>query len=156
MSILKLSPQQKIVVIGMVVIALLFTGATVHRAGDGDGDAATRPGAFIEWMGRQFGGPPDADRKDLSGPCLQQDRLELTDGTCTITVARSDAGQRSVRLHTDSDVAVQAPAPGRDTLVRSDAEAGSTISVAVSGDGADIDVICAGARTCVLTLVREG
>ena len=152
---MKLSPQQRVVVIAMVVIALLYTGATVHRAGDGD-TSAQHPGGFVEWMGRQFGGPPDADRKDVTGPCLLEDRLELNNGTCTITVAASDAGQRNVRLKTDSDVAVQAPAPGKDTLVRSEAEAGATISVAVSGDGADIDVICAGERTCVLTLVRKG
>jgi hypothetical protein len=40
--------------------------------------------------------------------------------------------------------------------VRSEVEAGTTISVTVSGDGTDFDVICAGERKCVLTLVREG
>jgi hypothetical protein len=84
MGAFKLSPQQRIVVIAMVVIALLFTGATVHRAG-GDGDTAQHPGGFVEWMGRQFGGPPDADRKDLTGPCLIEDRLELDNCTPTAT-----------------------------------------------------------------------
>ncbi|GAA4250228.1 hypothetical protein [Dactylosporangium darangshiense] len=146
--------QPRIVIGVLVLLAVLFALATTHRAG-GDGDLS-HPGGLVGWLGHRFGGSPDADRADVSAPCLQQDTLTVKDGTCTVTVARSDAGQRNVQLRTDSDVAVQAPAPGRDTLVRSDVEAGATVSVAVGGDGADIDVICAGNRTCTLTLVTGG
>jgi hypothetical protein len=143
------------IVIGVfVLLAVLFVLATTHRAGGGAD--LSHPGGFVGWLGHRFGGTPDAARAELSAPCLQQDRLTVKDGTCTLTVARSDTGQRNVRLHSDSDVAVQAPAPGRDTLVRSDVKADATVSVAVSGDGADIDVICAGNRTCTLTLVTGG
>lgn len=144
--------QQRIVIGALVVIAVLFVSSSVNGTGGGD-RAVSRPGGFVGWLGHRFGGTPDVKRSDLSAPCLQGDRLEVTDGTCTLRVARSGDGQRNVRLHTDSDVAVQAPAPGRDTLVRSDVKAGATLSVAVDGDGADIDVICAGTRTCVLNLV---
>ncbi|MGI5240984.1 hypothetical protein [Dactylosporangium sp. CA-139066] len=147
--------RQRIAIGVFVLLAVLFVLATTHRAGGNGGDLS-HPGGFVGWLGRQFGGTPDADRADLSAPCLQQDKLTVKDGTCTLTVAKSGAGQRNVRLRSDSDVAVQAPAPGKDTLVRSDVEAGATVSVAVAGDGADIDVICAGARTCTLTLVTGG
>jgi hypothetical protein len=146
--------QQRIVIGGLVLLALLFVLATTHRAG-GDGDLS-HPGGFVGWLGHRFGGSPDADRADLSAPCLLQDKLTVKDGTCTLRVAKSGADQRNVRLRSDSDVAVQAPAPGRDTLVRSDVEAGATVSVAVGEAGADIDVICAGDRTCTLTLVTGG
>lgn len=150
----RIPAQQRIVIAVLVVLAVLFVLATTHRAG-GAGDVR-HPGGFVSWLGHRFGGTPDAARADLSAPCLRQDTLTVSDGTCTLKVARSGAGQRSVRLRTDSDVAVQAPAPGRDTLVRSDVEAGATLSVAVGGDGADIDIICAGERTCTLTLVTGG
>jgi hypothetical protein len=146
--------QPRIVIGVLVLLAALFVLATTHRAGGG-GDLS-HPGGFVGWLGHRFGGTPDADRADLSATCLQEDKLTVKDGTCTLTVAKSGAGQRNVRLRSDSDVALQAPAPGQDTLVRSDVDAGATVSVAVSGDGADIDVICAGHRTCTLTLVTGG
>ncbi|GAA2396160.1 hypothetical protein [Dactylosporangium salmoneum] len=146
--------QRRIMIGAFVLLALLFVLATAHRNG-GRADLS-HPGGFVGWLGHRFGGTPDADRADLSAPCLVQDKLEVHDGTCTVKVAKSGTGQRNVRLHSDSAVAVQAPAPGKDTLVRSDVDAGATVSVAVSGDGADIDVICAGERTCTLTLVKGG
>ena len=148
--------QPRIVIAVLVLLAVLFVLATTHRAGGGGGTDLTHPGGFVGWLGHQFGGTPDAARADLSASCLQEDTLTVKDGTCTLTVAKSGDGQRNVRLRSDSDVAVQAPAPGRDTLVSSDVHAGDTVSVAVSGDGADIDVICAGDRTCTLTLVTGG
>ena len=148
--------QPRIVIGVLVLLAVLFVLATTHRAGGDGGADLAHPGGFVGWLGHRFGGTPDAARADLSAPCLLEDKLTVKDGTCTLTVAKSGAGQRNVRLRSDSDVAVQAPAPGQDTLVRSDVDAGATVSVAVSGDGGDIDVICAGNRTCTLTLVTGG
>jgi hypothetical protein len=144
--------QQRIVIGVLVAIGVLFILSSANHTA-ADGRTLRDPGGFVGWLGDRFGGTPDVRKADVSGECLRGDRLEVTDGTCTLRIAGSDDEQRNVRLRTDSEVAVQAPAPGRDTLVRSDVEAGATLSVAVGGDGADIDVICAGARTCVLTLV---
>ncbi|MFI5915161.1 hypothetical protein [Dactylosporangium sp. NPDC051541] len=144
--------RPRIAILVLVLIAVLYVLSAVNHTG-GDAAALRRPGGFVGWLGHHFGGTPDADRADLAAPCLQQERLTVTNGTCTLTVAKADVDHRNVRLRSDSAVAVQAPAPGRDTIVRSDVEAGSTVSVAVGSSGAAIDVICAGARTCVLTLV---
>jgi hypothetical protein len=149
----RMTAVQRIAVLVMAAIAVLYVLSATNRAGGGGAEAIRHPGGFVGWLGHRFGGTPDADRADLSAPCLQDTRLTVTNGTCTITVARSGEDQRNVRLHSDSDVTVQAPAPGQDTLVRSDVEAGATVSVAVGAAGSDIDVICAGDRTCVLTLV---
>ncbi|WP_426513867.1 hypothetical protein ACPPVO_26595 [Dactylosporangium sp. McL0621] len=144
--------SKRIAILVMAAIAVLYVLSAVNHTG-GDAAALQRPGGFVGWLGRWLGGTPDADRKDLSAPCLSEARLTVTNGTCTLKVAAAPADQRNVRLRSDSNLAVQAPAPGRDTLVRSDVEAGATVSVAVGRAGADIDVICAGERTCVLTLV---
>ncbi|WP_432826861.1 hypothetical protein [Dactylosporangium sp. CA-092794] len=147
--------QQRVVIAGLVVVGVLFALSATHRAGGGAG-AVRDPGGFVTWIGRHFGGTPEAKRGDLSAPCLQGDTLTVAGGTCTLTVAGSDTGQRRVRLHTDSAVAVRAPAPGRDTVVRSDVGAGDTVSVTVGGGETGIDVICDGTRTCTLTLVTGG
>jgi hypothetical protein len=148
----RLTNPQRVAVLVMVLIAVLYVLSATNHTG-GDSQAIAKPGGFVGWLGHRFGGTPDAERADLSAPCLLDAELKVTNGTCTLKVAESTVEQRNVRLRSDSDVAVQAPAPGRDTLVRSDVEAGATLSVAVGKAGADIDVICAGERTCVLTLV---
>ena len=79
------------------------------------------------------------------------DRLVI-DGHCPAHVRKSERGRRNVRLQTDGDVTVQAPAPGQDTVVRTDAKAGGELTVTVDGAGADVDLTCA----CVLTIVRKG
>ncbi|GAA3284422.1 hypothetical protein Dvina_29915 [Dactylosporangium vinaceum] len=144
--------QPRIAILVLALIAVLYVLSAVNHTG-GDSTALRKPGGFVGWLGHRFGGTPDAARADLSAPCLLEEKLTVKNGTCTLTVAKSTVDQRRVRLRSESDVAVQAPAPGRDTLVRSDVEAGSTVSVAVGKGGAQIDVICAGERTCVLTLM---
>jgi hypothetical protein len=148
--------QTKLAIAALAVVTVLFVGAAVNGPdGDaGDGDAVRNPGGIVKWFGARFARTPDADPADLSAPCRTGDTLTVRDGTCVLRVAAGD-GRRTVRLRTDSDVGVQAPAPGEDTLVRSDAKAGDTVTVTVADTATDIDLICAGARTCTLTIVRK-
>ncbi|GAA1523973.1 hypothetical protein GCM10009827_045480 [Dactylosporangium maewongense] len=144
--------QTKIVIAALVVITAMFAGSAAQRPGGG---SLKEPGALVEWFGAKFAKTPDADPADLSAPCRSGDTFVVRDGSCVLRVAARQ-GRRTVRLRADSDVGVQAPAPGQDTLVRSDAKAGDTVSVTVGDAATDIDLICAGERTCVLTIAKKG
>ncbi|MEV4510712.1 hypothetical protein AB0K00_17290 [Dactylosporangium sp. NPDC049525] len=146
--------QTKLAIAALAVVTALFAGAAVNGPDD-DGDALRHPGGLVEWFGAKFAKTPAADPADLSAACRAGDTFVVRDGTCVLKVAAAGKGRRTVRLRTDSDVGVQAPAPGQDTLVRSDAKAGDTVTVTVGDTATDIDLICAGDRTCTLTLVRE-
>jgi len=145
--------QTKIVIAVLAVITAMFVGSAVNGADDSE-DALREPGGLVEWFGAKFARTPAVDPADLGAACRDGDTLTVRDGSCVLRVAAGD-GRRTVRLRAGSDVGVQAPAPGQDTLVRSDAKAGDTVEVTVGEDPTDIDLICAGARTCTLTIVRE-
>ncbi|MET7418580.1 hypothetical protein [Dactylosporangium sp. NPDC005555] len=147
-----MTKQTKVVIAVLVLITAMFVGSAF--SGKEDDDALREPGGLVEWFGAKFAKTPAADPADLSAPCRTGDAFVVKDGTCVVRVA-AGKGRRTVRLHAGSDVGVQAPAPGQDTLVRSDAKAGDTVEVTVDKAATDIDLICAGARTCTLTVVRE-
>lgn len=147
--------QSKIVIAALTVVTALFVAAAVNSPDGGDGDALREPGGLVEWFGARFAKTPAADPADLSAACRSGDTFVVRDGNCVLHVAAAGKGRRTVRLRTDSDVGVQAPAPGQDTLVRSDAKAGDTVEVTVEHTATDIDLICAGAHTCTLTIVGE-
>lgn len=149
--------QTKIVIVALVAVAALFVASAANGPGGGrDGDALREPGGLVEWFGAKFARTPAVDPADLSAACRDGDRLVVEHGSCVLKVAAAGKGRRTVRLRAGSDVGVQAPAPGQDTLVRSDAKAGDTVDVTVGEQATDIDLICAGDRTCTLTVVKEG
>jgi hypothetical protein len=148
-----LTRLQRILLGAIVVIVALFivSAATSGRAGDGGPDSG-RSG-IVAWLGDLLGGSSTVDRKDLSADCLQPDGRLVINGSCVLRVARSDSDVRQVKLRARDALSVRAPAPRGDQVVTDDLDAGKDVAIAVNGDGADITLTCAGADTCVATLI---
>ncbi|MFY1638007.1 hypothetical protein ACN27F_32810 [Solwaraspora sp. WMMB335] len=148
----KLTRPQRILLVVVVVLVVGY-GLALGGARSTDGSAADRPSGLVGWLGDRLAGTNDADRADLSAPCLRSDTQLDVAGTCTLTVAAVDgSAMRSVRMRTDAPLVVQATTPGGDTVVSSELAAGDDLSVSVDSTGGDIGLRCR-ADTCTVTLL---
>jgi hypothetical protein len=145
--------RRQLIVVGVVaaVLVVLYGLAAANGARSGQGDADSRHGGLVGWLGSLVGAPPDAARGDLSAGCLSGSTLTV-DHQCVLTVARSSRGTRQIRLHAVDAISVNAPAPQGAGPVTADVKAGSDMSVTVDGSGARITLTCAAARPCTVTL----
>jgi hypothetical protein len=141
------------IVVGAVtaVLVVLYCLAAANGARSGRGDADSRQGGIVGWLGSMVGPPADVARGDLSAACLNGS-IFAVDGQCVLTVARSSRGTRRIRLHAVDAVTVNAPAPQGAGQVTADLKAGSDTSVTVDGSGARITLTCAATRPCSVTL----
>ncbi|MFC7483973.1 hypothetical protein ACFQX7_33555 [Luedemannella flava] len=90
---------QRVLLGAVVVVVALFIASVSVGASQEPGDPASHPDGFVGWLGDLVGGPPAADRADLTGPCLVEDGTALqVDGSCVVTVAASDESLRRITL----------------------------------------------------------
>ncbi|WP_162907735.1 hypothetical protein [Allorhizocola rhizosphaerae] len=131
--------QKLLAVVAVVIIALYVTGAATQNRSTAPADPSQH--GLVKALGGLFGGPPQARLDELAAPCLSGDRLSIKD-SCVLTVASSDEDIREVRLKPDRVVSLKTRAPRGDSPVEETLEGGSTVDVAVDGDGVEIRLVC--------------
>lgn len=135
-----LTRGQKILAAVVVLIIALYVTGTVTQNGSAAPADPSQHG-LVKSLGDLFGGPPSVAPGELSAPCLSGTTLSIKD-SCVLTVAPSDQDIREVRLKPDRVVSLKTRQPrGTDTLEET-LDGGSTVDVAVDGDGADITLTC--------------
>ena len=146
--------RRQLILVGVVaaVLVVLYGLAAANGARSGRGNADSRQGGIVGWLGSKVGPPADAARGDLSAGCLSGSKFTV-DGQCVLTVAGRSRGTRRIRLHAVDAVSVNAPAPQGAGQVTADLKAGADTSVTVDGSGARITLTCAATRPCTVTLL---
>ncbi|HKT01089.1 MAG TPA: hypothetical protein VJT31_16300 [Rugosimonospora sp.] len=146
--------RQKILTVAVfAVLVMLYAGAAATGSGSGGGDAGTRPGGLVGWLGHLVPGPREVPASQLRAGCLSGTTLTVQGG-CTLTVPKG-AGTRRVRLHADQPMTVTARPPGQQQPAATQVRAGTDLDVTVNGDGGPIDLACTGAATCTAHLPGE-
>jgi hypothetical protein len=121
----------------VVVLAAVAAGAAIT----GDDGSASEPQGLVEALRGAAQRSADVDAAQVTATCPDlKNRKLVFAGSCNLMVARSEERLRTLRLHTDHPVTVQAAAPEGDVDdIEADVKAGKDISVAVGPDGAGGD-----------------
>lgn len=145
--------KQKVVIAVLVAVVVLFVVALAVRPGGGEGDASTIGSGLLGSLG---GDPAAVPANELTGSCGRQADLIQVTGSCELRVPPSTDRMRLVRLRTNNNIKVTAPAPGdADLEIKKDLKAGEEVSIAVDSDGAEIGLDCRAGfgQTCTLVVL---
>jgi hypothetical protein len=152
----RLNRPQRILLLAVALIVLLFVTTVGWGGRDGEADPANPPG-LIEGLGNLFGGPAAVAPDELGGTCLPSgawpaDGQLLIDGGCELDVAPRDGDLRELRLTAVDAVRVEAPVPHNDETGIKDLEPGDEVRVPIDHDGGRITLTCRSADLCVVGL----
>jgi hypothetical protein len=147
--------KQKVVIVALAAVVILFVVALAVQSGGEEGDASSigsGPGGLLG----SFGGSPAAvPASELTGSCGRQASTIRVEGSCELRVRPSEDRMRLVRLRTNDEIDVTAPAPGdADFDIDKELDAGQEVSVAVDAGGAEIHLGCGFGKTCTLVVLE--
>jgi hypothetical protein len=143
------------VVIVVLAVVVVLAAVAAGAALTGDDGSAAEPQGLVDALRGAAQRSADVDLSDVKASCpdLKNKVLAFT-GSCNLTVARSEDRLRTLRLHTEHPVTVEAAAPQGDVDdIEADVKAGKDITVAVGPEGAGGD---SNRRAVTLTCRRGG
>ena len=169
----KLTRGQRVLAVVAVVVLAMFVGTTATNARHGATGGDPRDNGLVKALGNLFGGTSEAAAADLTAACPPPTATPAPDapatapvatpsaaprhqlaieGSCVVTVARSDEDLRTVTVTATDAVRVHARAPHDTSELDADVDAGAALEVSVDGDGVAITITCATTPSCVVSL----